>query len=50
VSLHWWHVTWSWAIAATVLGTVSLRALYRQSAARRQLRLLEQQPEPGARA
>ncbi|MFC0407686.1 hypothetical protein [Roseomonas elaeocarpi] len=50
MSLHWWHVTWSWAAAAVVLGAVALSALHRQSAARRQLRLLEQQPEPGTAA
>jgi len=48
VSLHWWHVAASWGAVALVLGGLSLRALYRQSSAGRQLRRLERAETGGA--
>jgi heme exporter protein CcmD len=42
MSVHWWYVTASWALAAMVFGTLIVTTLRRHALAKRRLAALDQ--------
>ncbi|MFZ6762434.1 hypothetical protein [Roseomonas sp. KE0001] len=45
MSLHWWHVTLAWALAAMGFGGMAAMAAWRHALARRRLRQIEPRRE-----